>query len=227
MKVLIVEDEYALADAVASAFERNHYQTKICQNGIDGAQEAASGKYDLVILDVMLPGMDGFDILAEIRALQPDVKVIMLTARGELDDKLKGLKNGANDYMTKPFHIEELLARADVQLKAVSAFEEQKLSAFDLELNLKNGELSCKSTGESIPLKGKEYELAEYILRQPPGQILSREQLYNRVWGWDNDLESNNLEAYLSFLRKKMKLIGTGAVIKAVRGMGYRLEEKK
>lgn len=172
----------------------------------------------------MLPGKDGFEILESVRQYQPETKVIMLTAKGELPDKLKGLRNGADDYMTKPFHMEELLARVDLQLKKTAKVDDEIMKLGDIRLDLRTGKLSSSKRGDEIPVSSKEYSLLEYFLEHP-GQILSREQLYNRVWGWDNNIESNNLEAYISFIRKKLRLLHSNVQIKAVRGLGYRIEE--
>ncbi len=221
MKILIVEDEARLAQATAAMLENHAYTVDIAHEGNSGAQKASSGIYDLVILDVMLPGKDGFEILEEIRSLAPETKVIMLTARGELADKLNGLQNGADDYMTKPFHMEELLARVDIQLKKNSPIDHDRLELGNTILDLKSGMLSSHANGESIPVSGKEYALIEYFFSHPR-QILSREQIYSKVWGWDNDIESNNLEAYLSFIRKKLRMLESDVQIKSVRGMGYR-----
>ncbi len=226
MKILIVEDEVRLADAIADSLRSVHYDADIVTDGEDGATAASSGLYDLIILDVMLPHKNGFEILEEVRRMQPETRVIMLTARGELEDKLHGLRHGADDYMTKPFHMEELIARVDLQLKRQSEENSQLLTYEDLQLDRQKGLIINKDTHESLPVSGKEYALIEYFLEHPM-QILSRDQLYNKVWGWDNNIESNNLEAYLSFLRKKFRLLKTSPSIKAVRGMGYRLEGEK
>ncbi|UNT95430.1 response regulator transcription factor [Allobaculum mucilyticum] len=225
MKILIVEDEVRLAEATAAMLRQNAYTVDLAFDGETGSEKAASGIYDLVILDVMLPKKDGFEILEDVRALAPETRVIMLTARGELSDKLAGLKNGADDYMTKPFHMEELLARVDIQLKKSSAVQSNKLEYGDIYLDLKSGMLVGKESGENIPIAGKEYALLEYFLSHP-GQILTRDQLYSKVWGWDNTIESNNLEAYLSFLRKKLRLLGSKVEIRSVRGLGYRIGVK-
>lgn len=225
MKILIVEDEYKLADAIADSLQSIHYDAEIAADGVTGAEKACSGLYDLCILDVMLPGKNGFEILEEIRRMQPEMKVIMLTAKGELEDKLRGLNNGADDYMTKPFHMEELAARVNLQLKRKNSEDHELLRFGNMALNRKNGTLENTETLESLPVSGKEFSLLEYFLEHPQ-QILSREQLYNKVWGWDNTIESNNLEAYLSFLRKKFRLLKGNITIKANRGLGYRLEEK-
>ncbi len=225
MKILIVEDEVNLAYATAAMLSNHAYTVDIANDGQTGAEKASSGIYDLVILDVMLPKKDGFEILEEIRALAPETKVIMLTARGELPDKLKGLKNGADDYMTKPFHMEELLARVDIQLKKNSPIEHDRLELGNTYLDLKSGMFGSKATGDALPVTGKEYALLEYFFAHP-NQILTRDQIYSKVWGWDNEIESNNLEAYLSFIRKKLRLLESNVEIKSVRGLGYRVMAK-
>lgn len=223
MKILIVEDERMLAEATAAMLKKAAYQVDVALDGQKGSELASSGMYDLVILDVMLPKKDGFEILEEIHSLAPETRVIMLTARSELPDRLNGLRHGADDYMTKPFYMEELLARVDVQLQRTAVQSARRLEAGDLVLDLAAGMLSSRQGGEAIPVGGKEYALLEYFMRHP-GQILSREQLYSKVWGWDNEIESNNLEAYLSFVRKKLRLLDSRVEIKAIRGIGYRLE---
>lgn len=225
MKILIVEDEVNLAHATAAMLTNHAYNVDIATDGETGGEKASSGIYDLVILDVMLPKKDGFEILEDIRALAPETKVIMLTARGELPDKLKGLKNGADDYMTKPFHMEELLARVDIQLKKNTPIEKDRLELGNTYLDLKSGMFGSKATGDAMPVSGKEYALLEYFFSHP-NQILTRDQIYSKIWGWDNEIESNNLEAYLSFLRKKLRLLESNVEIKSVRGLGYRVTAK-
>ena len=172
----------------------------------------------------MLPGVNGFEILKEIREEKVDSKVIMLTAKSELEDKLNGLTHGADDYMTKPFHIEELIARVNIQLRKNDSKEiADTLEYGDLRLNLKNSTIENIKTGESISVGLKEFQLLEYLM-QNKDIIVSKEQIYDKIWGLDNELESNNLEAYLSFIRKKLKVIGTTVNIKAMRGIGYKLE---
>jgi DNA-binding response OmpR family regulator len=224
MRILIVEDEYKLADVIAARLKREKYLVDIATNGTDGLDYALSDSYDLIILDVMLPGMNGFAILKELRESKIHSKVIMLTAKSQLEDKLTGFSSGADDYLTKPFHLEELLARVNVQLRRDNDLKiSDSIAAGDLKLMIHDCRLICTTTNEAIDLAGKEYQLIEYFLSNP-GQVMSRDQIYNRVWGLDNEIESNNLEAYLSFLRKKLRVIGSNTRIKAVRGMGYRLE---
>lgn len=227
MRILIVEDEYKLADVVAARLKKENYEVDISTDGEDGLYNAESGIYDLIILDVMLPKMNGFEILKEIREEKIESKVIMLTAKSMLEDKLEGLTGGANDYVTKPFHIDELVARVNIQLRQDTTNVKKDYIEFaDLQLNTKASKLICTSSGEEIAVVNKEFQLLEYFISNP-NQILSKEQIYDKVWGYDNEIESNNLEAYLSFIRRKLKAIGSSVNIKAVRGMGYRMENAK
>lgn len=224
MRILIVEDEYNLADAISSKLKREKYTVDIITDGEEGLYHALTDIYDLIILDVMLPNKNGFEILKALRENQVKSKVIMLTARSSLEDKLDGFDKGANDYLTKPFHMDELLARVNAQLKSPENLEKKGVLEFgDLELHLTSSVLNCKTTRNHIELVCKEFQLLEYFMKNP-NQILSKEQIYDKVWGIDNEILSNNLEAYLSFLRKKLKAIGSNVNIKSSRGLGYRLE---
>ncbi len=225
MRILIVEDEYNLADVIKERLKKEKYSVDVSNDGEEGLDNALSGIYNLIILDVMLPNVNGFEILKEIRNNNIESKVIMLTARSEIEDKLNGLTKGADDYITKPFHMEELIARVNIQLRknSTSSVDNSILEFEDIELNIKKSNLSCKTTGENIDIGLKELQLLEYFM-QNSGIVISKEQLYDKIWGIDNDIESNNLEAYLSFIRRKLKLIGSNAKIRALRGLGYRLE---
>ena len=223
MRILVIEDEFNLADVIEARLRDEKYSVDISLDGEEGLYNALADIYDLIILDVMLPKKNGFEILKEIRENGISSKVIMLTARGELDDKLNGLGSGADDYITKPFHMEELVARVNVQLRKDSLNEDNSISFEDLKLNLKTSNLACITTNENIDVGLKELLLLEYFMKNA-GIIISKEQIYDRIWGMDNEIESNNLEVYLSFIRKKLKIIGSKVNIKAVRGMGYKLE---
>lgn len=226
MRILIVEDEKSLADIVKESLEKEKYIVDVANDGEEGSYNALSGAYDLIILDVMLPYKNGFEILREIREENIESKIIMLTAKSELDDKLEGLSNGADDYITKPFHIEELIARVNIQLRKNNSGKIKELLEFsDIKLDLKKCEIECTTTGETIEIGNKEFQILEYFM-QNPKIILSKEQIYDRVWGIERETESNNLEAYLSFIRKKLKVIGSNTTIKVLRGLGYRLEGK-
>ncbi len=220
MRILVIEDEETLARLIESRLKRENHGVDVALDGDTGLMEALRGIYDLIILDVMLPGTSGFDILSALKKQRISSKVIMLTARGALEDRLHGLKAGADDYVTKPFHLEELAARVSVQLRRD---EEGRRTAGDLELADQSNLLVCRTTGKSIELSAKELAVMDYLLSHPQ-QILSRDQILDRVWGLDSDVTANNLEAYLSFLRRKLQAIGSAAAIKAVRGLGYRLE---
>ncbi len=224
MRILIVEDEYNLADAISSKLKKEKYVVDILTDGEEGLYHALTNIYDLIILDVMLPNKNGFSILKAIRENSIKSKVIMLTARSSLEDKLDGFEKGANDYVTKPFHLDELIARVNAQLKNKDYLEKKEVLEFDdLELDLTTSVLNCKTTRNHIELVCKEFQLLEYFMNNP-NQILSKEQIYDKVWGIDNEIVSNNLEAYLSFLRKKLKAIGSNVNIKSSRGLGYKLE---
>lgn len=224
MKILIIEDEFKLADVIASRLKKEKYIVDIFQDGEEGLDNALTNIYDLIILDVMLPKINGFKILEEIRKEKINAKVIILTAKSMLEDKLTGFNYGANDYLTKPFHIEELVARVNVSLRENNTNQEKDyIEVGDLKLNIKTTTLFCKTTNESIEIICKEFLLLEYLMRNF-NQILSKEQIYDKVWGIDNEIESNNLEAYISFVRKKLRVIGSNVQIKAIRGLGYKLE---
>ena len=224
MRILIIEDEYKLADIIASRLKKEHYTVDISTDGEEGLYNALTDIYDLIILDVMLPKLNGFEILKEIRNKNINSKVIMLTAKAMLDDKLTGFESGADDYVTKPFHIEELVARINVQLRKKSnRVNTNYIEYSDLKLNIKNSTLTCTTTNESIELVCKEFLLLEYLINNS-NQIVSKDILYDKVWGLDNEIESNNLEAYISFIRRKINAIGSIVRIKAIRGLGYKLE---
>ena len=224
MRILVVEDEFNLADMIAIKLRKEKYNVDVSLDGLDGLDNALSGVYDLIILDIMLPKINGIEILKEIRNNNIDTKVIMLTAKSSLDDKLIGFENGANDYITKPFHMEELIARVNVQLRNNEKNINKDILKFgDIELNVRTSTITCIKNNESINISYKEFMILEYLMNNS-NQIISKEQIYDKIWGIDTDFESNNLEAYLSFVRKKLKIIDSDVTIKAIRGMGYKLE---
>ena len=224
MKILIIEDEYSLADAIAETLKKENFTVEIITDGQEGEDEALTNVYDLILLDVMLPHKNGFEILKELRREKISTPVIMLTAKSEIYDKLNGLENGADDYITKPFHMRELVARVKVILKRNSNLENTNIIEFaDLKLDLKKGKMSCGRN--EITINGKELELLETLLVNR-NQIMNRETLANKIWGYDSDAEYNNVEVYVSFLRKKLKLLESNVKIKAIRGIGYKMEDK-
>ncbi len=224
MRILIVEDEYKLAELVSVRLKKENYQVSIATDGESGLYEALTDSYDLLLLDIMLPKFSGVEILKRVRTENINSKIIMLTAKSALEDKLLGLTSGANDYITKPFHIDELVARVNIQLRGTqSQTKSGKLQFGDIELDTKNSVLSNVNNNENVGMINKEFQLLEYFINNS-NQILSKEQIYDRIWGFENEIESNNLEAYLSFIRRKLKAIDSKTTIKAVRGMGYRME---
>lgn len=224
MKVLIIEDEYSLADAIAETLKNDNFSVSIETNGEDGENEALTENYDLILLDVMLPKKNGFDILRTLGQAKIKTPVIMLTAKSEIEDKLNGLEHGADDYITKPFAMRELMARIKAVLKRTNNIENTECLEYgDLVLDLKNAKLKCNDS--EIQISGKELELLEQLLINK-NQISLRESLAERIWGYENDSEYNNVEVYITFVRRKLKLIGSAVNIKAVRGVGYKLEVK-
>lgn len=223
MKVLIVEDEKRLAEAIQQILAEQKYSADLAFDGVDGYQYAMEGVYDAVILDVMLPGMDGFTVVKELRDRLNCVPVLMLTAREELSDKVEGLDCGADDYMTKPFEPEELLARLRALTRRQRKVMTEELSYEDLKLNISARMLSAGE--KSIHLGFKEYEVMYMLMRNTQG-VTSKEQIIGRVWGRGSDAESNNVEAYISFLRKKLNYLNSRVTVGTVRKVGYRLEVK-
>ena len=222
MNILIIEDEYSLADAVAETLKKDSFNVCIKTDGEEGEDEALTEKYDLILLDVMLPKKNGFDILRYLRQERIKTPVIMLTAKSEIDDKLNGLEHGADDYITKPFSMRELMARIKAVLKRSNNIEDTECLEYeDLVLDIKNAKL--KSGDNEIQISGKELELLEQLLLNK-NQIISKETLIERVWGYESETEYNNVEVYTTFIRRKLKLIDSKVNIKAVRGIGYKLE---
>lgn len=222
MKVLIVEDEVRLADALGQIMKEQHYQADIVYNGTDGLSCGLSGEYDVIVLDVMLPGENGFQVVKKLREARIQTPVLMLTARDDIQDKVTGLDRGADDYMTKPFIPEELLARIRALSRRQGEVIVEEMKFGDLTLNLSANDLCCGA--KSIHLGYKEFEVLK-ILMSNSGRIVTKEALISRVWGSDSDAEDNNVEAYISFLRKKLNFVGSRVEISTLRKVGYRLEE--
>ena len=222
MNILIIEDEYSLADAISESLKNEKFNVIIKANGEQGEDEALTENYDLILLDVMLPGKNGFEILRYLRNQKIKTPIIMLTAKSEIDDKLNGLEHGADDYITKPFAMRELIARIKAVLKRTNNIENTDYLEYgDLVLDLKNAKLMCNNN--EIQISGKELKLLEQLLINK-NQISSRESLAERIWGYESDSEYNNVEVYITFVRRKLKLIDSKVTIKAIRGVGYKLE---
>lgn len=223
MRLLLVEDEEGFAEALCTSLKMEHYITDWAKDGEEGLAQGLSGIYDAIILDIMLPKMNGLTVLQKLRQQEIHTPVLLLTAKSELDDKINGLDSGADDYLTKPFHREELYARLRALTRRQSVNPApQELAYGDIYMLQGSNELFCKTSGNSLPLNGKEYQLMEYLLRNA-GQIISREQIIEKIWGYDTDTEYNNVEVYISFLRKKLTFLKAEATIQTVRKLGYKL----
>jgi two-component system, OmpR family, copper resistance phosphate regulon response regulator CusR len=216
-RVLIAEDEARIASFIEKGLAANGFATSVAADGRDALALARSGRFDLMILDLGLPGKDGFTVLEELRAQGSKLPVVILTARDSVRDTVAGLEGGADDYITKPFRFEELLARVRVRLRGDRAPEETVLRVGAASLDLRTRRIEVD--GVSADLSAREFALAEMFFRHP-GQVLSREQLLSHVWGYDFDPRSNVVDVYVGYLRKKL---GKDAIT-SVRGMGYRLE---
>lgn len=224
MKLLLAEDERRMAEALLALFDQEGYETDWFSDGVEAALAAKSGVYDVIVCDVMLPGRDGFGIVRDLRESGIGTPVLMLTAKGEVEDKVRGLDSGADDYLTKPFLIDELLARLRALTRRgnTNTGDSGMLSLGDIVLDEATLGLRNANTGESVRLNEKEFRILEFFARNK-GRILTREQLAQRIWGTDNDAEYNKVEVYLTFARKKLAFVGSRVQIKAVRGVGYEL----
>lgn len=222
MKVLTVEDERALADALEHIVRRAGYAADAVYNGTDALAQAMEGDYDVIVLDVMLPDMDGFQIVTRLRARGNPTPVLMLTARADVSDKVTGLNAGADDYMTKPFDNAELLARLNALCRRTGEVVLNEIHFADVTLDLNAARLSAGS--DSVQLSKKEFELARLLLSHPR-QTLSMDAIYSHVWGLDAEVTENNVMAYVSFLRKKLKYLNSRVTIRNIPQIGYRLEE--
>jgi two-component system, OmpR family, response regulator ArlR len=222
MKILIVEDEVRLCEALAEILKKNKYIVDAVHDGEAGLDYGLSDVYDAIILDIMLPKINGVDVLRELRANHINTPVIMLTARYMTDDKVNGLDAGADDYLTKPFETEELLARLRALTRRKGEIQPDGLSIGDLTLNTHTSELLRGD--KTISLSLKEYQMMEILFRNAE-RIITKELLIEKVWGFDSEAVHNNVEVYISFLRKKMKHLGSQVEIQTSRGIGYRIKQ--
>lgn len=223
MQILVVEDERHLAQALKEILEAQKYRTDLAYNGRDGLELAKTGSYDLIILDVMLPYKNGFEIVKELRQKKISTPILLLTAKDTISDKVFGLDQGADDYMTKPFAPEELFARIRVLSRRQGEVILEEMHYHDLTLFLSSNELRCKT--KSVRLNYKEAELLKLLLARPE-MILSKEEMIVKVWGYDSNASDSNVEAYISFLRRKFHFVGSQVEIVSVKKMGYHLAIK-
>lgn len=223
MKILLVEDEKQLSEALSQILINNKYSVDAVYDGENGLEYGLTDIYDIIILDIMLPKLNGLEVLKRLRKENISTPIILLTAKDSIDDKVVGLDLGADDYLPKPFYPKELLAR----LRALSrrrgeVINDNLLSFGDIQLNLSNYDLICNES--SVTLTQKEFEILNYFMQRPKN-IVSKDDLITKLWGFDSDVEYNNIEVYISFLRKKLSFIKSSVKITTIRRAGYKLEE--
>jgi two-component system, OmpR family, response regulator MprA len=221
-QILVIEDEQRIADFLRRGLTYEGFQVHVQNDGESGLKAARDNPPDLVILDVMLPGLDGWEVCKRLRAGGP-VSILMLTAKDSLQDRVKGLELGADDYVVKPFAFEELIARIRALLRRTRATEEVVFRFSDLTLNVSTREVT--RSNRKIDLTTKEFDLLHFFLRHPR-QVLTREMIYDRIWGYDFGGESNILEVYIRYLRTKLEAAGEPRLLQTVRGVGYALREE-
>ena len=224
MNVLIVEDEVSLAKAIKKILESAGYVADAVHDGADGVKYAKDGDYSLVILDVMLPKLDGFEVIRMLREAGNSTPVLMLTARSAVRDKVRGLNGGADDYMTKPFDAEELVARVGALTRRRGEVIVDRAEYGDVSLDVNSAELYCG--GESVRLSHKEFEVLRTFIFNP-NMTVTKDLLISTVWGMDSEATDNNVEVYISFIRKKLKYLGSKVTIKNIQRIGYRLDIEK
>jgi DNA-binding response OmpR family regulator len=222
MNILIVEDEKRLADALSHILLEQKYMVDVVHDGEIGLQYSESGIYDCIILDVMLPSMNGFDICLELRRKKITTPVLMLTAKDTISDKVKGLDAGADDYMTKPFSPDELLARLRVLTRRRGEVILDEIKFHDITLHIDQSKLSCTKSNKSIHLNFKECEMLKMFLSKPE-VIISKQDIIAKIWGYDSDAVDNNVEAYVSFIRKKLTFVESSVEIISTKKLGYKI----
>ena len=223
MKLLIAEDELDLAEALTALFVKNQFTVDTVNDGQDAYDYGASGEYDAIILDVMMPKMNGIEVLKKLRDKGIATPIMMLTAKGEKDDRITGFDSGADDYLPKPFAADERISRVRALLRRSGGYTNTVLTYGDLKLDTAAGMLSCGQ--KEVRLSGKEFQVMELFMRSPK-VLMSADKLMERIWGWESDSEINVVWVHISNLRKKLSSIGSDVSIRAVRGMGYVLEDE-
>jgi two-component system, OmpR family, response regulator len=218
--VLLIEDEPGIVDFVRRGLEAEGFTVAVEQDGVAGERTALRESFDMVVLDLMLPGRGGLQILRALRDAKPGLPVIVLTARGEVEDRVTGLEAGAADYLVKPFSLAELVARIRAQLRTAAEASATVIQGEDIEVNLLTRRV--RRAGEAVPLSTTEFELLVYLLRHR-GQVLSREQILSAVWGYEHDPATNIVDVYIGYLRRKLRRGESPAPIYTVRSVGYRL----
>jgi DNA-binding response OmpR family regulator len=222
MKILIVEDEHLIATSIKKGLEQEHYTVDIAFDGIEGYDMASTGDYDIILLDLMLPGLDGLSICKKLRDEKNNTPILMLTAKSQLEDKIKGLNSGADDYLTKPFAFEELLARIRALSRRPQQATGKVLTVGDLSLDTATYQI--KRGSKDLHLSSKEYSLLECLMRHA-GQILNKDQLIQYVWSYESDILPNTVEVYIRNLRQKIDKPFKNKLIQTIRGFGYKISE--
>lgn len=222
LRILLAEDEIRMASALMELLKQEGYDVDVVNDGFSALSALESDLYDAAVLDVMMPEMNGYAVVSKARKKKIHTPVMLLTAKGELEDKVTGLDSGADDYLTKPFQIQEFLARLRALLRRTSSYQDDSVSYGDLLLDQATATLKCVRTMQSVRLGEKELRILEYMFMNRD-RIITREQLAVRIFGYDSEAEYNNVEVYLSFTRKKLSFVGSAVEIKAVRGIGYEL----
>ena len=222
MKILIIEDEKLLADSIKCMLEAKGFQVEVAYNGEDGANFAELGIYDLLILDIMMPKMDGYEVARQVRMKRCNTPILMLTAKSDVQDRIAGLNAGADYYLTKPFDSGELLASINALLRR-QAGQVNEMVFGNTALDLGTGMLLCD--GKSVRLSAKEFDVMRFLMQSGPRNI-SKSVILSRIWGLESDAVENHVEVYVAILRKKLSSIGSTIRIVAIRGMGYHLEVK-
>lgn len=222
MRILVVEDERAIADFISRGLESEGYAVTWVADGIEGEALARTGRFDLILLDIMLPGKNGLEVLTSLRRDDGKTPVVLLTAKGEIPDRVAGLDAGATDYIPKPFAFEELIARVRAHLRNPGQGASTELTVGDIEMSLLKRTVSRR--GRIVNLSAREFDLLAFFMRHP-GQVLSKEQLLNGVWGYDYDPGTNIVGVYVAYLRRKLSLEGQSDPIETLRSVGYRLRD--
>lgn len=224
MRILIAEDEPDLAEALSVFFEKNQFSADVVNDGLSAYDYAGGGDYDAIVLDIMMPEMDGIEVLRKLRREGVKTPVMMLTAKAQKDDRITGFNSGADDYLPKPFEPDELICRVRAMLRRSGEYKPDRLSFGDVTLDPGSCMLCCGE--KNVRLSGKEFQLAELFMRSPR-MVFSADRIMEKLWGWDSEAEINVIWVHISNLRKKLRQIGSSVEIRANRGLGYAMEENK
>lgn len=225
MRILLAEDERKLASTIVAFLKDEKYDVNYVGDGSAALSSLETGVYDIAIMDVMMPEMNGFEVVRSARNAGVKTPILILSAKSEVDDKITGLDSGADDYLAKPFQMRELHARLRALARRGTNIQDDSIHFADLSLNVSTAMLGCSTTGQNVRLGEKELKILEYMIGNQ-GKIMTRDQLAIKIWGFDNEAEYNNVEVYMTFTRKKLHFVGTKVEIKEIRGLGYELRSE-